>query len=106
MHVADIETAGDPEIVRRPGEVQARGNCAVNAGVLAADERGDFAETGVVHAQVHIDAADVAIPAAAQLERAETLGGPVTARGARGTGDLPIAGDGRREIEIGFGQVE
>ena len=81
MHVADIQAAGDPHVVERTGEVKARTERAVHAGVLPAHQRGDFAERGAVDCQVEIDAAGVGIPAALQGERSQALRRTVGARG-------------------------
>ena len=56
MHVADIQAAGDPHVVQRPGQVQPRTQRAVHAGILAAHQRSNFAQRGAVHLHVQIDA--------------------------------------------------
>jgi len=104
VHVADIEAPGDPHVVEGAGQMEARAQDAVNAGILAAHQGGDFAERGAVHLRVEIDATRGGVPSALQGERSKALGGTVGAGGLGRTGDLPIAagagGETSRSVSV------
>src|SRR4051794_33903926 len=106
MHVTDVEAPDESHIVQRAGEMNARSEGAVYAGVLTAKQRGDFADTGAVDGEIHIDAARIGIPAAAEFEGSQTLGRPIGTRGPAFERNLPIAARSGRYIEVGLGQVE
>ena len=108
VYVGDVQTAQDADAVYGSGEVQLRRHVAVDAAGLAAHKLGQFAEASVGDGKVEIDAFRLYVPAAVEPERAQAGSGPVGAGELRRTIDLPSATDRdrRRDIEIGFGQIE
>jgi hypothetical protein len=106
VHVGYVQAAGDSQVVERSGDVNARGEHAVNAGVLTAPERGDFAEVGALDGEVQIGAPGIGVPAALQAEGAEALCGKVGARGLALQGNLPIAAAGGRDVQVGFREIK
>ena len=48
-----------PMLLQRTGQVHARSERAVDAGVLPAQQRGDFAQAGAVDVEIHVDASGI-----------------------------------------------
>ena len=116
MDAFDVQIAGDADIVERAGQMHARGDGAMHAGIEAVQQRDDLADGAFFQAHVEIKAARAGLgPAAACDELAESVGGLVGAGRLAGELDFPCRrAAGRRgdiqvrvhEIEDGLGVAE
>src|SRR5581483_8985283 len=108
VDVGEGHAALDADIPNRAAEMEARAERAVHRAGLAAQQRAPFAEAGAVEREVEVEALGGDEPAALEGERAEPAAGAIGAGGLRVAVDATSGAEraGRRNVEIGLGQVD